>query len=853
MYIKKVELENFSNIKTGLNTNYICIDFSNRQHQICVLKGDNGKGKTSLLSYLTPFATLGSLDVRDRHNLILDNKVGDKKITIVDNSNNEIIIHHIYTPAKDKNHTIKSFFELNGKELNENGNTSSFKDLVKQFLGLDIDYLKLLRLGDNVTNLIKQLSTERKNFMSKILDETDVYLKCYNKINGDVRDLKNFIGHITDKLNKLNIEDIDTYKEEIKNIENKIIDLDNELNLYKDKLAVIIDNINRIGDTSEIVTELKSLTGKSERFKNREDVMTTKELHNTINDLTKQIQQATVRMEVLKEKYSLNMDDIDKLNLDISILKNDLSKDTSVSIIDNLEKQIQEMKLRINNIKDNLGNFTTEVTKVEFDEFVVFLKNSQKMLLMTYEFGKEPIIEALSLIKSKRSLEKYMAKAYLLNEPNDEKTYLDKLIDKYKNVKISCETNCVLKQVLTDLLLPLEIRRGNNEVKKTQEFYNYVEICYNNILNIIRPFSDYSDIIDRLPPSLHDMFTVQTVYDKISNCDFIYDDKIINDYMSYMAEYDNKQKLQSHIIDLEEKLELNKAVSRASSLKQEISDKSNKVKLLTNKSDEMNDDLSNLRYAITELNNKLDYYNDLLLVTEKCEDINKRIDEINDTLSALSEYKVNYKKYTSLVDECSKDKNKLNSIYNGMRYNLSQYSDMIKELNKLKDIYQDLTMLKNAYSTKSGIPLNYIQMYLSDTKELANKMLDIVYGGDIELKDFELTENEFNIPFYNKGVEISDIRYASQGESSFLSIAISFALSYQNLTDYNIPLIDEADSNLDLGNRMKFIDVIIHFINIIKGEQMFIITHNDMFSQYPVDVIDFDNLMFNNKKIIINK
>ena len=91
MYIKEIYLENFSNIKTGLNQNYLHIDFSDRQHRICVLKGANGKGKTSLLSYLTPFATLGNLDVRDRHSLILKDKVGKKRITIIDNDGNSCL------------------------------------------------------------------------------------------------------------------------------------------------------------------------------------------------------------------------------------------------------------------------------------------------------------------------------------------------------------------------------------------------------------------------------------------------------------------------------------------------------------------------------------------------------------------------------------------------------------------------------------------------------------------------------------------------------------------------------------------------------------------------------------------
>ena len=42
--------------------------------------GENGSGKTSLLSLLTPFATVGGLDVRNSTNLIIDGKNGYKEI-----------------------------------------------------------------------------------------------------------------------------------------------------------------------------------------------------------------------------------------------------------------------------------------------------------------------------------------------------------------------------------------------------------------------------------------------------------------------------------------------------------------------------------------------------------------------------------------------------------------------------------------------------------------------------------------------------------------------------------------------------------------------------------------------------
>ena len=60
-------------------------------------------------------------------------------------------------------------------------------------------------------------------------------------------------------------------------------------------------------------------------------------------------------------------------------------------------------------------------------------------------------------------------------------------------------------------------------------------------------------------------------------------------------------------------------------------------------------------------------------------------------------------------------------------------------------------------------------------------------------------------------------------------------------------LLDEVDSTLDTNNRMKFISIIQKLMDMINGEQIFIITHNNMFDMYPVDIISTTNTMTNNK------
>ena len=178
MKILSLKLENFKAISNAMNTNSLFIDFRESKNKICLIIGPNGSGKTTVLSLLHPFADLGNLDVRNSNNLILDNKDGYKEIQM--QKNNDIyVIKHFYTPHKDKSHSVKSYIEKNGNELNINGNVTSFKEYVREELQIEPDYLKLIRLGSNVISLIDLTATERKNFMSKIMDDIGIFLEYY--------------------------------------------------------------------------------------------------------------------------------------------------------------------------------------------------------------------------------------------------------------------------------------------------------------------------------------------------------------------------------------------------------------------------------------------------------------------------------------------------------------------------------------------------------------------------------------------------------------------------------------------------------------------------------------------------
>jgi DNA repair exonuclease SbcCD ATPase subunit len=93
---------------------------------------------------------------------------------------------------------------------------------------------------------------------------------------------------------------------------------------------------------------------------------------------------------------------------------------------------------------------------------------------------------------------------------------------------------------------------------------------------------------------------------------------------------------------------------------------------------------------------------------------------------------------------------------------------------------------------------------------------------------------------------IDDVSHCSQGEESFISIALSFALIEQSIKKYNIMLLDEIDATLDSTNRALFLNILEDYLDMINSEQVFMVSHNNMFDNYPVDVIMTSDYMIDN-------
>lgn len=863
MKITYLLLKNFKSIKNCMKANEIEIDFSQSINKICLIIGPNGSGKTSLLSLMHPFATIGNLDVRDKNDLILKGKDGYKEIHIESNSN-YYIIKHFYSPT-EKSHTVKSFIEKNGTELNINGNVTSFKEYVKIELGIELDYMTLIRIGSNVTSLISKTETERKTFMSKLLDELNIYLMYYKKVSGDLNKLKEMISHDIDKVNRLNI----TNK---KDAENEILGLEASLQYSQEDYGKISGNISVFEHEIEKIKEpyllkdklnnlQKKITKMDKILSNKDELESTDPLYYNdqilrINTNISQLENSIATANILIQTY---LDQLDNLNTQLRSLDIQLSKELqSDDEINKMTVELSKMMDILLTLEKQIDIFDPPYTKEEVSEFIVFIKNSQQTLFKAYEFGKTSVNKVIELLRKNRSVVNFVNIGLLnLDDTDETSLFLQELgrkFDFHNTHFYNCEKEnvCYAKSLWVQIANIMNSKTDEHKDLNDLEYYKGIEAVYSNIIRVLQDIGNHKELIEKLPQKIKDSFKLDKLYTSISNLELIYNEKDLNYILSDVTDFENYKKIEADVDKLRGEIERYKNTSHTKYIKDQI-------KIVSESIDSLNEKIERSRETISECNEKIiENKRDLEIMKDLKETFEKydMLVQENKCLTELySIFVDNTNKKMKAESELAKVKmeiGQLNSLIQEKKTKLLQYTEIKKELKLFNRKFEEMTLVKDAHSSKKGIPLHYITNYLGDTINITNELLDIAYDGRIYIDKFDISATSFLIPWFNDGTRIDDVKYASQGELSFLSVALSFALASQAMKDYNIMLLDEIDGPLDIRNREKFIRILENQIERIGSEQNFLITHNDMFSSYPIDIIDLgfdENQSYNHYRL----
>ena len=859
MKILYLKLTNFINIVTAFNTETIEIDFSKSNNNVVLLTGPNGSGKTSILSCLHPFPTNGNMDVRSDNPIIVPRENGYKEIHISD-GDDLYVIQHFYTKNGDK-HIIKSYIQKNGVELNENGNVTSFKEIVEKELGLEQDYMKLTRLGSNVTNFIDMKRQERKNFTGKIISEADIYLSYHKKIMADKNKVNIQINHTSDLIRRLQVDDLGELKKAQKSLQHQIEDLTAKIEKANSELSVLQYQLNDCGD---ILAMRERIQEKEKELKHIQKALArASEIKISISTLKSMIEEA--KIAILKAKSSLDtnvitrtgiLNQLDSIANEIDSIRREISRIEDDQNVKDMEANIELLRetIRRRAKESGIAGYVRPCSKAEMEDLIKMLDKCMDILLSTYELGKGPIQKAVSFFHTKTDIEKY-------TRENREKIKRNKMQSLCEQVYAEISKGIGL--LGPDCKNPSGCRvydfyqriyeyatQAPDKVIEDETFLAYTKMAYNNIQTVLKYLRDYHDIFEKMPECIKDQFLMSTVLTHICNMEWIYDKDIIFHELGLITD----DELQD--ADLEELshqkamlAQYKKANSNIEYFQNKLEDLINSRTTLMGQLDEVKETINSLNEEIAEKEASVSDYEDMVVAMEHEDEVETEFNDLKSKLTLASQLSLQIREKTSTLNDLQFRKNKMSKTHQDNEFRIENYKRYKKDLDELSSKFTDLEYLARALSSREGIPLIFIQAYLKDIKDIANQLLDVVYDGDLHLEDFEITADEFGIPYSTKGTTVKDVIYASQGERSFISLALSFALTYKSISKYNIMLLDEIDATLDISNREKFLHVLEMQIDMIHAEQVFVISHNDMFNAYPVDIVDTRNRTSSNAEL----
>ena len=852
MKVAYLKLKNFVNIKVGMKKTEIEIDFSKSKNKLVLLCGPNGSGKTSLLSELHPFANSGNMDVRGETNLIIEGKDGYKEIHIID-KDDKYIIKHFYMFSK-KTKSVKSFIMKNDIELNPNGNVKSFKEAVFDNLGIDQELLKLMRLGSNVTSLINMKSTNRKNFATKLFSDIEVYQGFYKKVSEEYRNVRAVLKSTAEKISKYNVQDESEFKKQLIITENEIENYTIDKDQLQNSIVTIDNKIKAINISDEelVVESFNSL-------KNELDYA-----YNSISLVTHMnISKDEYKLQYEKEKQSLEMKIFEcKSIIDKAISERDIFYNQKQDLEESLKRAAS--KERISNLKNMISDYKRNISKLEkelenrnhYDKtnLLLFKDHCQKTLEYIRDLNiysdhdvkniMESIIDNTDLMKVLETKNVKNKSTYDLL--NAEIISIEKMNFEF-DVEIgdnACHKDCPYKQFYlqtigkkNNLNKYIEERnKVNKEILKYEELYN----LYNTLIFIKNHIDSFeSDSIIPIEYNYIECFTNVIIGKSAINTNLLnlyIDDaenfEKLNMYRNDLKVFENEYEIiknsgldvieiENKILELDDKInERNKLIDTNNSSKLDIENELNEY---TQKSESIIEALT-IKDSIKSLE---DRFNEVKLRVDEIQKL--KIDKIN----LMEELVCSKNQYNILKDYIDNLTTKKNQII----FNMETYNTLVTEYNALKLLFEDAEEIKEALNSSKGIPLIFLQVYLKNCPIMMNSLLDTIYEGEMQIEGFIIDENEFRIPFIKSGIRVPDIIMASQGETSFISIVLSLSLIIQSMTKYDIICLDELDGPLDTKNREEFVKVLYSFIEQTNSEQIFLISHNDVFDNEPIDLI----------------
>lgn len=896
--IERILLKNFAPLVTSTGQETIEINRKDSPNKMILILGENGSGKSFLLNEITPLP-LEHVEFRSSSRIVPD-KEGRKELDILVDNMYRYRCVIIYSATKKISCFISKENITSGdepKELNANGNVTSYLDILEVELGLTKSYTNIGYISKSVTSLVEMKPAERNAYISVWLPSVTEYLAAYKSCLKKYNLTKREIEMINADIGKIIVDD---YKNQIDRLKHSIDDRSAHLEYIQGivvqgetllKMVRPVDRNTIQGSIRSLKTNKTLLDSQASSVDNTVSICEQYSTNGKLN-ITKALGDLEKEKLVLETTITQLDNRLLSLRSEIDSTSHHRSSSTQtltevIDLVEQMSTEIQRLKTEYHALTDNdrYGSdyhLVSSATYTKLLDMIVEIKRLFQRFssLSELQSARDNFASSLTNIQSheetilreKRAVDEEisnLAKRMYALQNNG----LDPKILELKPPSCNASTCGLVRELLTYTKPEAELNRLQKEMSKLEdrklalenEISSSIHEKRGNIKESLLILDDINHTLYRNKDLFQEFPDSFLAIGKLETFAFLERIEMINALLSkgetISSLYERLTEFEKQVASLtgvRESLELQEALNAKVQAKVHEYEKLNTERvshimklesiqntILTLK--EASVHVATLRDSISNLNTTVAYHRALAekskalasswYYRQHAQDIifAKRR-EIQDTQQELTTMKKTLEDLS--VKIISRDS--LEERRNEKMKTLAKYDIMLK-----------------TWSPRVGFPALVISDFLEEVKAVTNEDLKSIWGGTLQIEDFVINNNEFSIVINRSGTSIPDASECSEGERSTLAMAISIAIIEINTKHmvYNVLRFDEADSMFDESRRRKFLDIVTERLEKMNCDSAFIITHNNEFDFVACDVILLPGAKFSlnsmsNKNII---
>lgn len=825
MRILHIRLVNFIGVYAAMGLKEIELDFSRNEKPIIQLYGKNRCGKTVMIQQMHPYSTINlSGDERSDLPLILKGEVGLKNI-VYEVGNEVYDITHTYKPTKT-NHTVSSSVIHNGEELNPSGGVTTFNNLIEKILGINKYSIQFIINGTQLTSIANMNGTQRKTLLNKAMG-IDIYSKIHQMSTEDYRYTSKRISAINNSIEHMlsNYGSYENFTQELKKVtdERDAIYYEYEtINKDMIKLQGIIDALR----SQNVGNEMREVEMEMDRYRRVVDQYGSYDESAYDRLIDEQIE-LNAKLNGICTEITVSLNSLDNLYEKREALQSKASKiERAIEDRERMKNLVSDLKSKMDTIEipytvhassDKLLGMMSlgQAINSTCNEIVLCI-NGKHLKLFCDMINKG--IDVSAFIATETSA---------LAESEKEKEAISRMRAMINNAggeTFDCgHENCVYYRSYE----MLQSYFRSYQSKATGEFTLYdidqMDHAYKNVLTIRRLLN-----ID-IPEDLRNEFEITAIMTNIANGKYGIDIDHIKELIEVAGCMETRDRLKQQYDEACRTLKMMEELDTSGMDKNGIDSISTEIDCIIKRIDDLKQQQVEIRVALDENNRKKTMLSQIkgINVVELSQKLIKT-KELWDKLTRAEN------EYASLKDSLSVVKEKFNTIdilWSNMNATNRDYNEHMNDMKCNSEADARYKIIAEATSSTKGKPVIAIRDTIKRALHMTNRLLDVMYNGEIKMLKPEIDESSFSLPFRCGCNNSPDIKFGSQSESTLLSLALSLSLA-SSLTEYNIPLVDEIDAYIDAHMRESFLMMLQEIMSTLKMEQLFLISHSISPDQY---------------------